>query len=42
MTFLHGSSFIYDRQQLVDVTGTHSTTTPSTYGVPQGFILGPI
>jgi hypothetical protein len=42
MTFLHGSSLISDRQQLVDVAGTHSTTTPSTYGVPLRFILGPL
>jgi hypothetical protein len=41
MTFLQGSS-LFDRQQLVDVTGTHSTTAPSTYGVTQRFILGPL
>jgi hypothetical protein len=28
------SSLIPDRQQLVDVAGTHSTTAPRTYGVP--------
>jgi hypothetical protein len=42
MTFLHGSSLISDRQQLVDVAGTHSTTAQGTYGVSQGFILGPL
>jgi hypothetical protein len=40
MTFLHGSSIISDRQQLVDVAGTHFTTAPSTYSVSKGFILG--
>jgi hypothetical protein len=42
MTFLHGLSLISDRQQLVDVAGTHSTTALSTYGVPLMFILGPL
>jgi hypothetical protein len=42
MTFLHGSSLISDRQQLVDVAGTHSTISPSTNGVPLKFILGPL
>jgi hypothetical protein len=42
MTFLHGLSLISDRQQLVDVVGTHSTTALSTYGVPLMFILGPL
>jgi hypothetical protein len=37
-----GSSFIYDRQQLMDVAGTHSTTAPSIYGVSKGLILGPL
>jgi hypothetical protein len=42
MIFLHGFSLISDRQQLVDVAGTHSSTTLSTYGVPLMFILGPV
>jgi hypothetical protein len=41
MTFLHGSGLISDKQQLVDVAGTHSTTTPSTYVVPLRLILCP-
>jgi hypothetical protein len=36
MAFLHGSSLISDGQQLVDVSGTHSTTAPLR------FILGPL
>jgi hypothetical protein len=40
MTIL-GSSLTSDRQQLVDVAGTHSTTAQSTYGDPLRFILGP-
>jgi hypothetical protein len=42
MTFLHDSSLISERHQLVDVAGTHSTAAPSTYGVPLRFILGPL
>jgi hypothetical protein len=26
----------------VDVTGTHTSSAPSTYGVPLRFILGPL
>jgi hypothetical protein len=40
MTFLHGLSLISDRQQLVNVASTHSTTALSTYGVHLMFILG--
>jgi hypothetical protein len=42
MTFLHGLSLISDRQQLVDVAGTHYTTALSTHGAPLMFILGPL
>jgi hypothetical protein len=42
MKFLHGSSLIPDRLQLVDVAGTHSTTASRTYGVQLRFILGPL
>jgi len=36
------SSYLSDRQQLVDVSGTKSTTANITCGVPQGSILGPL
>jgi hypothetical protein len=42
MTNVHGSSIISNRHQLIDVTGTRSTTAPSSYYVPQGFILCPL
>ena len=35
-------SYLSDRHQLVDVSGTHSATAPITCGVPQGSILGPL
>ena len=35
-------SYLSDRQQLVGVSGTHSTSASVTCGVPQGFILGPL
>ena len=35
-------SYLSDRQQLVDVSGTHSTSASITCGVPQGSILGPL
>ena len=35
-------SYLSDRQQLVDVSGTHSGTAPISCGVPQGLILGPL
>jgi hypothetical protein len=36
------NSYLSDRQQLVDVSGTHSGTAPISCGVPQGSILGPL
>jgi len=36
------TSYLSNRQQLVDVSGTHSKTACITCGVPQGFILGPL
>ncbi len=36
------SSYLSDRQQLVDVSGTKSTMANITCGVPQGSILGPL
>ena len=35
-------SYLLDRQQLVDVSGTHFTSASVTCGVPQGSILGPM
>ena len=35
-------SYLSDRQQLVDVSGTFSTRASITCGVPQGSILGPL
>ena len=35
-------SYLTDRQQLVDVSGTHSGSAPISCGVPQGSILGPL
>ena len=35
-------SYLSDRQQLVDVSGTHSCFAHITCGVPQGSILGPL
>ena len=35
-------SYLSDRQQLVDVSGTNFATAPITCGVPQGSILGPL
>ena len=35
-------SYLSDRHQLVDVSGTHSATASLTCGVPQGSILGPL
>ena len=34
--------YLVNRQQLVDVAGTHSTLFNLTTGVPQGSILGPL
>jgi hypothetical protein len=39
MTFLHGSSLISKRQQLVDEAGTHSTTDPNTYDITLRFLF---
>jgi len=36
------TSYSSNRQQLVDVSGTHSKTAYITFGVPQGYILGPL
>jgi hypothetical protein len=36
------SSYLSDRQQLVDISGTFSSTATVTCGVPQGSILGPL
>ena len=36
------TSYLVNRQQLVDVAGTHSTLINLTTGVPQGSILGPL
>ena len=35
-------SYLSDRQQLVDINGTHSSPSEITCGVPQGSILGPL
>jgi len=35
-------SYLSNRQQLVDVSCTHSKTAYITCGVPQGFMLGPL
>ena len=35
-------SYLSNRQQLVDVSGVHSSTKPMLCGVPQGPILGPL
>ena len=35
-------SYLSDRQQLVDISGTFSSTKTVTCGVPQGSILGPL
>ena len=34
------NSYHTDKQQLVDVSGTHSCSVPSSCGVPQGSIIG--
>jgi len=36
------SSYLSDRQQIVDISGTFSSTATVTCGVPQGSILGPL
>jgi len=36
------SSYLSDRQQLVDISGTFSSSATVTCGVPQGSILGPL
>ena len=35
-------SYLSDRTQLVDLSGTHSSCSPITCGVPQSSILGPL
>ena len=35
-------SCLTGRSQYVSINGQVSTTLPRTYGVPQGFILGPL
>ena len=35
-------SYLSDRTQLVDLSGTHSSCSPITCGVHQGSILGPL
>jgi len=36
------SSYLSDRQQIVDISGTFSSTATVTCGVPQGSIIGPL
>lgn len=36
------SSYLSERHQLVDVSGTYTSTALITCGVPQGSILGPL